>query len=191
MHSHNEGASEKAEIPFAILGALERLLCTSSLSEISVTAICEEAHISRAAFYQHFSDKREVGKWHYGLLCAQHLDNVGAMGYRQANLAMLEGFSRYRSYYSNAFVEQGEQSLFQYALYEREKKLEQIIFEDKGVAYSVAFSYQIAAFNAAAVQAVVTWIQQDMRMPHARMAELLDVIIPPKIREALEGCESG
>ena len=185
MHSHNEDASEKAEIPFAILGALERLLCASSLSEISVTAICEEAHISRAAFYKHFSDKREVGK------CAQHLDNVGSMGYRQANLAMLEGFSRYRSYYSNAFVEQGEQSLFQYALYEREKKLEQIIFEDKGVAYSVAFSYQIAAFNAAAVQAVVTWIQQDMRMPHARMAELLDVIIPPKIREALEGCESG
>lgn len=185
-----EKAKDSNKINFLVLETMEHLLSEFSLSEISVKHICAEAHISRSAFYQRFSDKYDIGRWHYNLLCSEHLDNIGVIGYRRANKAMLEGFSRYRSFYRRAFAEDGKHSLTQYALFKRKSRLKEIIFLEKGCSYDLVFSYQITAFNAAAVRMVIDWIKQDMPLPQSKMAELLNLTIPDRIRNCLEPSET-
>jgi AcrR family transcriptional regulator len=44
----------------ALTGALYDLLCEKSLSEITVTELCDRAVIRKATFYKHFGDKTEL-----------------------------------------------------------------------------------------------------------------------------------
>jgi len=48
--------------------AIERLLQTSDLSDVTITDIVKEAGLSKATFYRHFNDKYELAIWRYSFM---------------------------------------------------------------------------------------------------------------------------
>lgn len=84
--------------------AVERLLTTRTLEEITVADIVAESGLSRSNFYNHFTDKYDLINWRHSVIHERRMREFleGSIGYRAMLQKSLEGIGSYRTVYANS-----------------------------------------------------------------------------------------
>jgi AcrR family transcriptional regulator len=66
-----------AELKMSAATALDELMESKPIDDISVNSICDKAGMSRATFYRYFSDKYAICTWFLRYLQLQGVDRIG------------------------------------------------------------------------------------------------------------------
>jgi AcrR family transcriptional regulator len=66
-----------SELKMSAVQALDELMRSKPIDDISVNSICEQAGMSRATFYRYFSDKYAISTWFLCYIQLQGVDRIG------------------------------------------------------------------------------------------------------------------
>ena len=174
------------EMRMKIVRAANKLMERDLLNEISTAAICKEAGISRPTFYRYFADKFEIPQWHFELIASTYLYEIGrTLSWYEANYRNSLEVQKMRNFYIPAFKTEGFQSLVEHQRRRREEVPVETLTEYRGVKVDEELLFQIRSHITAETDAVSKWVLSGMPYDAARLAELIEGIIPRRLYELL------
>ncbi len=169
-----------------IVDATSKLVSDSSLEDISVKAICEEAGISRSTFYYHFDDKFDIVQWHYDYVAEHNLFETGrTLTWFQANYRNTYEVLRKEGLYKSAFESKGYQSLFSYSKRRRIETLKETITEYKNEKLDRELGFQIYALAESEVASMARWFKDGQPFDLETLCTYLDGIVPKRLHDLL------
>lgn len=169
-----------------VVETFERLLAKKSFRDISISQICEEAGISRATFYYHFSDKYAISQWYYGIVAEMYLFQTGrTLTWFQANYLNTAELAKHETLYRWCFNMSGYDSLFEHAKRRRIETLQETIVEYKHVKLSTELEFQIISLADAEVGGISRWFKDGMPYDVKQLCLYLDNIVPRQLYRLL------
>lgn len=171
----------------AIVLAADKVLgethCT--FDDLSISKICEEAHISRSTLYRSFSDKFEIPQWHFSMISNENLFRIGR------ELSWFEGSYRnsiehrkLRHFYQAAFASSGRHGLTAFAEREYTKVLQDIVQENLGYINDELLFHIDYAVGAEALT-ISRWAMNGMKTSPMQLAKWTISCIPRRLYEAV------
>lgn len=155
-----------------LMNALLRLLERKRFLKITVNDICEEAMVSRSAFYVHFADKYELLSFSMEELLKRRKAEIGKLPLERHLLGLLEGIQEnqqilYHLFQDNMSREMLEifERMFETPVRERLEELQCMGVKLPGSIETVASFYAGGLANV-----ILRWIREDFRTPREEMA---------------------
>ena len=105
---------DAASAKTALAQAMQRLLCTTSFSKISVSQLCAECGVNRKSFYYHFKDKYDLICWIFEADSSRWIADHGASSDWDALLEMLKYLDENRVFYAKILRIEGQNSFREY-----------------------------------------------------------------------------
>jgi probable dihydroxyacetone kinase regulator len=178
----------------AIAKSLKHLLLNKPITKITINDITEDCHISRMTFYYHFNDIYDLVHW----ICEEDArealsDNRTFDTWQAGYQAVLEIVRANKPFVVNIFRSVDREQIERYLLSVTEKLLmpvieeqsEELIISDENKRYVADF------FKFGFVGIMLEWIQYDMKVEPAKIAEMTEKIIHGDFRQALERRSEG
>ena len=175
------------DMRMAIVDATTKLVVNSSLEDISVKEIREEASISRSTFYYHFNDKFDIVQWHYDYVAEHNLFETGrTLTWFQAHYKNTYEVLRKEGLYKSAFESKGYQSLFSYSKRRRIETLKETVTEYKNEKLDQELGFQIYALAESEVASMSRWFKDGQPFDFETLCRYLDGIVPKRLHDLLD-----
>ncbi len=170
-----------------IMRAVERLLSDKRIEDLSVTRICEEAHVSRHTFYRYFRDKYDASNQILDSTAKGCMAFVGrTISFREALIMSLCEFKKSGSLMKNTSFDDDYNAMPRVAYRELYPQLRDMIVHHKGVALTEELDFQLETFLVGVNYQIHRWIQRDMPQAPERLADLIVSTAPPQILRLLQ-----
>ncbi|MGV8084512.1 MAG: TetR/AcrR family transcriptional regulator [Coriobacteriia bacterium] len=181
-------ASADYDLRMTVLSAVDRLLEETSLDKLTVTAICDAANVSRAAFYRKFQDKYAVCQWHLDFLYHVYLDEIGrSLTLHEGHLGMLKAVANHRTFYCHMAQTIDRENWFaDYTLKRRSAVLTETLTRYKRIPMDDALEYYVLATAAMETSMVLEWMRRGMPQAPERMAKLIVDAVPRMLAQLLD-----
>lgn len=165
-----------------IMRACTELMADKAFSQVSVTAICKQAGVSRTTFYNHFKDKFDIAHWHFDLVAHTFLYETGrTYSIYDANYLNSAELRRHRDFYVPMFAYTGTLSLLDHSRQKREEEIVRTLTDYKHVEVDEELAFQAHIYTVAETHAVKEWCCSGMQDSAAHLAALLDDIVPRRL----------
>ena len=169
-----------------VVDALASLAAEGGFNKATIETICERAGISRSTFYYHFNDKHYVIQWHYGVVAASCLDEIGrTLTWRQGYLSHTHKILSCSNLYSAAFRERGYQSIFSHVKRQRRETLRETITKYKRLEIDDELDFQVFALVEAEVGSMERWFKKGMPYDMHRQCDYLENVVPRRLHALL------
>lgn len=176
-----------------IVEALKEALESTPFEKVTVTALCEKARISRAAFYRLFENINDIVYWDLIHIMEEAVRRYPPRGdWRQTAIKQirgaLESLQEERSFYQRIYKEIGYK---EYASayrgiqrYVRSQLLEAV--QRHSPILDSSCKFDIDFFACGANNAVATWAFTGMQEPTGTVAENIVACVPPRLAALLD-----
>ena len=182
MNFDSEEYSSHFKNKILILKALDELLEEEDYDKISVTEICEKAHVSRSMFYTYFKNKIAITQWYLRFAMDKGINRVGInYNWFDGHLVTTRTFADFRrACYCVLSSNQRDDSSGFFAEIRRRALCDAL--EAHGVELSPKLDFQIEAIIAGELVATSKWFS---RLSFKELAAYLVSIVPQDLYNAL------
>ena len=165
-----------------ILKTLDELLVQKSFEKISVSEICECAHVSRSMFYVYFKNKAAVTQWYLRFAMDKGVNKVGInYSWFDGHLITTRTFADYRRACYSVLNSSHHSEDFGFFTEIRRAALHEA-FEKKGIALTPKLDFQMEAVIAGELVATNKWFNQ---LSIKELTAYLVSIVPQDLYNAL------
>lgn len=174
-----------------ILQALERLLETRSVDEVTVSDICQETGISRPTFYRHFRDKHDVLQWMWDESSHKACERAeGATSYIEEFEAQIYGiidaYERRHDPFERFFGSQDYNSYLNHGIRQRIEYITDLTARALGSEPSDELRREISFFVDGESRLVRDWLCDGKPLSTERVVAIIMDCLPRQLRTALE-----
>lgn len=162
--------------------ALEELLESRELKEITVLDIAEKCNSSRSTFYHYFKDKYDLANWIYEDFLAGYLStqSSSAKSWMDMQMEPLEFIYSKRKYFSKICQYKGQNSFCDFVFEVTRKRSAEffhLLCHAKTLSEEQLFSIDYMAAGLA--KSIIGWIENGFKMKPEKMAQYLIANTPP------------
>lgn len=187
MDTRGSVVASNLETKIQILDAMDLLMKKMSFANLTVTAICRVAGVSRQTFYRHFIDKFQVVQWYWDLLAEQYLRPAGrTLTWYQSNAGMFTELAKRSSFWCSALKENEYYwSCGAHGRRRRREFLLETITVYRGMQVSDELQFEIDFLLEAESRLVAYWILSGMKTSPDQLACLIERCIPRTLHNLL------
>lgn len=169
-----------------IADVLNTLAETSDYDSISVTSLCQNAHVSRQTFYCYFSSKLDVALWQRRILLEDYFYQLSNyVGWNETLKMLLENNEKNRHLrYRIALSKENEEYLEKSAKLIVEFFCSELKARECTITNEIDFQIDTCAY--ATCHVLDNWGKSKMEMSPEQLTEYLDGIMPQKLKMLLE-----
>lgn len=170
-----------------IVSALSSLSAEVPFEKVTVTQICERAHISRQTFYQHFQDKYAVSNWFAHALLQDNFQILGTkVGWRTAYLRTFEQTEHFLPL-MRYLIQSGDYNSLRHAtVRDAQTDFTNCYLTRYGEMPGELIAFQINHFAFVATEAHASWIDASCLPPASHFVDLFLTLIPQELFHALD-----
>jgi len=163
-----------------ILDAMDLVMDTTPLKDLTVTAICRQAGIARQTFYRHFIDKFQVIQWYWDTLAERNLRPTGrTLTWYESNLGMFTDLEERQRFWCHALKENEHYcSCGAHGRRRRREFLVETITVYRGMEVTEELQFEIDFLLEAESRLIAYWILSGMRISPEQFALLIERCIP-------------
>ncbi|WP_350453916.1 hypothetical protein [Slackia heliotrinireducens] len=169
-----------------VITVMDYLAKNCTIDQMTVSAICNAARISRSSFYNLFDDKYDAANWY---MCrALDLGNRHTgihYTWYEGNLVTLSGCLIMRNLLKSAWHSPGYHAMKETGIRVRIQELEDV-FAQRNLEINDEMRYQIEAFAYLESKLVRTWVSSDDPMPVETIAAYIVPCVPRDLHNALK-----
>lgn len=181
----------KQDTCLRVVTALDERMRSTSIDRVKVTALCRDAGISRATFYENFCDVYAVATWAWDYLMQGTLYQMGiTLGCRAAHLRKFEVLREHVAFFGNAMRIVGYSSICQHGGRYMEEHMARVFRKKARRDFTPEEALQVEFFNTGAKHMTRHWVERGMAESPEQMAELFCSFVPEFLLPYLEADET-
>lgn len=177
--------SEKTK--FNLAKSLKSLMCQRSLDKITVTDLCDYAHVSRQSFYRLFQDKYDLVNWYFEVLAQQSFKQMGKQcTLREGLIKKFQFIEQEAVFFEQAFSLQDTNSLIHYdftCIYEFYR---QLIEEEHAQPLSEELAFLLRLYCHGSISMTVEWVKSGRKQAIPSIVDDLIKALPVPLKSALQ-----
>ncbi len=180
-------ASADVQMKMGIVAKMTELLADAPFDEITVSQICDAAHISRSTFYRHFESKDAVPLWH-----VDHIFRIGSfeigrtLNWFEGHYITLTGIARFSLFYRRLELPNGCPPLRQHSTKTHVSNLRETLVTYRGIPMTDRLEFQVETFCKTRTNITKEWIYQGLTPEPSIFAEYTNSIVPPELFALLD-----
>ncbi len=169
-----------------IVSVMDCLAQEIPFDKLTVTAICNEAKISRTTFYRLFDDKYAAPNWYVHLVSRiGHVECGRTLSWHDASVITLSGLSMMRHLLMSTSVCSGYDSSENTGIRLRVSSLTQTVVQHCGHRPDTELAFQIKFFARAEVPVVREWYQDSESIDVEDMALAVESCVPRRLHDLI------
>lgn len=170
-----------------IMNALQTLLKTNSIDNITIDMLLKEAEVSRSTFYRHYRDKYDLMISFYGSFIEPSIA-LSDLSVHVENLAQSLGFiEKNKEYFRKINRVKGDDSLEMFIYNSTAEYYLGVYRNVLGITQPGPRELvHIRMISYASAKAAVSWIDAGCDVEARKMAEYMSEMVPPEIRKLIE-----
>lgn len=169
-----------------IVSVMDCLAQETAFDKLTVTAICDQAKISRTTFYRLFADKYAATNWYVHLVSRiGHVECGRSLSWHDASVITLSGLSMMKNLLMSTKVCNGYDSSENAGLRLRESSLSETVVQRTGHRPDPELAFQIKFFARAEVPLVREWYQNSDSVSAEDMARAVEGCVPKRLHDLI------
>ncbi len=169
-----------------IVSVMDCLAQEMPFDKLTVTAICDQAKISRTTFYRLFDDKFAAPNWYVHLVSRiGHVECGRTLSWHDASVITLSGLSMMKNLLMSTKVCSGYDSSENTGMRLRESSLTETVVQRTGCRPDSELAFQIKFFARAEVPLVREWYQDSDSVCVKDMAHAVESCVPQRLHDLI------
>lgn len=166
----------------ACVRALQDLLASSKMSDVTAADVYQAAGMSKSTFYRLFPNLMAVPVWHFSFRLGAFSSSLGlSTDWRQSCLAVAEGFAADEPLYRATFEYSGYDSFVHYATKLLQSNLSNALFVRRGIKRTRKLEIQIEYASFVTTSMTSKWLTDGMPYPSEQLADYLEQVVPREL----------
>lgn len=187
MSKQSSMVSTGYKMKMRLFKALRERMEDTPFEKITVRSICNEAGISRASFYCHFTDKYEVATWYAGLLAQCGIYETGrSLSWREGMLKTLRGMRAVDPFFQILGKAYGDDFLTKGSVDRREENLKQTISTFKGIEADSALKLQVRSLALIETYLTNEWLMRNSIQSAELFVDDLGTAVPRELKKFID-----
>lgn len=175
------------DIRYKIIQAMSRLLQDQTLDGLSVSQICEEAGVSRQAFYRRFQDKYDASTWYLQQIIENTSRQVGiTVGWREGFLGLFRALETNLVFHRRLVESDDYNGIYALSRRSIEAEFGELYYERFGKEPDDLMRLQIRAFALVNAETIAEWLRADCEPRADLFIDQFLTLVPKKLFETFD-----
>lgn len=172
------------EICLQICSALELLVQTKKLTDISVVELCQLSGVPRSTFYSHFCDIYAVPQWLWDKMMGATLYKIGdTLTWDQGHRIMFQRLQERKVFFTKIYWENDNNSILEYGYRGGFNAVKTNVEKRKNYIWTKAEIVELDYTIKALAALTTKWGRDGMQVPVETMVHIFNTHVPDFLKE--------